>query len=60
MHQAIKEGFILDVLGDYVDYDTYYRIVKQAEDDPDLPKRRTSATLAKFLALHPHFDTITT
>lgn len=54
MRQAIEEGFILDVLQHYIDYDAYYRLVKQAEDDPELPKRRTSVALAKFMTLHPH------
>ena len=54
MRQAIEEGFILDVLQHYIDYDAYYRLVKQAEDDPDLPKRRTAVALAKFMTLHPH------
>ena len=54
MRQAIEEGFILDVLQHYIDYDTYFRIVKQADDDPELPKRRTAVALAKFLSLHPH------
>ena len=53
MRQAIEEGFILDVLQHYIDYNTYFRIVKQADDDPELPKRRTSVALAKFLSLHP-------
>ena len=54
MRQAIEERFILDVLQHYIDYDAYYRLVKQAEDDPDLPKRRTTVALAKFMTLHPH------
>ena len=54
MRQAIEEGFILDVLRHYIDYDAYYRILKQAEDDPSLPKRRTATALAKFMTLHPH------
>ena len=54
MRQAIEERFILDVLRHYIDYDAYYRIVKQAEDDPNLPKRRTATALAKFMTLHPH------
>ena len=53
MRQAIEEGFILDVLQRYIDYDTYYRIVKAVEDDPEFPKRRASVALAKFLSLHP-------
>ena len=54
MRQAIEEGFILDVLQHYIDYDAYFRLVQQAEEDPNLPKRRTSVALAKFMTLHPH------
>ena len=54
MRQAIEEGFILDVLRNYTDYDTYYGLVKRAEDDEKFPKRRTSVALAKFLTLHPY------
>ena len=54
MRQAIEEGFILDVLGNYTSYNTYYRLVKQAEDDKEFPKRRTAVALAKFLTLHEH------
>lgn len=54
MRQAIEEGFILDVLQHYTTYKTYYRLVKQAEDDPDLPKKKATRVLAKFMSLHPH------
>ncbi len=54
MRQAIEEGFILDVLRHYIDYNAYYRLVKQAEDDPQVPKRRTATALAKFVILHPY------
>ena len=54
MRQAIEERFILDVLQNYTDYDTYYRLVKRASEDRELPKRRTAAALAKFMQLHPH------
>ena len=54
MRQAIEEGFILDVLRNYTSYKTYYRLVKQAEDDKEFPKRRTAVALAKFLTLHEH------
>ena len=54
MRQAIEEGFILDVLQRYVEYSVYYRLAKAAEDDPDVPKRRTSTAIAKFARLHPY------
>ena len=34
MRQAIEEKFILSVLERYTDYDTYYKLNKQAQDDP--------------------------
>lgn len=54
MRQAIEERFILDVLQNYTDYDTYYRLVKRASADRELPRRRAAAALAKFMQLHPH------
>jgi type I restriction enzyme, R subunit len=54
MRQAIEEGFILDVLTNYTTYKAYYRLVKEAEDDPELPKRKASKALAKFASLHPY------
>jgi type I restriction enzyme R subunit len=54
MRQAIEEGFILDVLANYTTYSTYYKLLKAAEDDPDLPKKKAARVLAKFMSLHPH------
>ncbi len=54
MRQAIEERFILDVLQHYIDYDAYFKLVKDAEDDPEFPKRRTSTAIAKFAHLHEH------
>ena len=54
MRQAIEEKFILNVLTNYTDYDTYYKLVQQAEDDPEFPKRKTARKLARFVALHPY------
>ena len=54
MKQAIQEGFILDVLTNYTTYKTYWRLLKCAADDPQVPKRRAARVLAKFMSLHPH------
>ena len=54
MRQAIEEKFILSVLERYTDYDTYYKLNKQAQDDPDFPKRKAATALARFAALHPY------
>jgi len=54
MRQAIEEGFILDVLTNYTTYATFYKLLKAAEDDPELPKKKGARALAKFMSLHPH------
>ncbi|MCY3669123.1 MAG: type I restriction endonuclease [Gemmatimonadetes bacterium] len=54
MRQAIEEGFILDVLSNYTTYNVYYRLLKNAEDDPNLPKKKAARALAKFANFHPH------
>jgi type I restriction enzyme R subunit len=54
MRQAIEEGFILDVLQNYTTYETYYNLVKKAEEDPQLPEREARGAIARFLKLHPH------
>ena len=54
MRQAIEEGFILDVLANYTTYTTYYRLANNlGGDDPELPKGKAAAALARFVSLHP-------
>ena len=40
MKQAIEEGFILDVLGNYTPVDSYHNLVKMIEDDPEFDSRK--------------------
>ena len=54
MRQAIEEKFIHDVLEHYVPYKTYFKLVKQVENDPAVPKRKAARALARFVGLHPH------
>jgi len=54
MRQAIEEGFILDVLKNYVTYDTYFKVGKKISDDPRYEKSKANKALGKFLSLHPH------
>jgi type I restriction enzyme, R subunit len=54
MRQAIEEKFILDVLTNYTTYSLYFRLLKTAEDDPALPKKKGTSVLAKFTSLHPY------
>ena len=52
MKQAIEEGFILDVLQNYVTYRAYYQINKAIEDDPELETVATKRKIAKHIELH--------
>ncbi len=54
MRQAIEEGFIEDVLKHYVTYKTYFRLIKKAEDDPNVERKKAARALARFMRLHPH------
>ena len=53
MRQAIEEEFILDVLANYSTYDTYWRLGTELSSDPDVPKSKAAAALAKYVSLHP-------
>lgn len=54
MRQAIEEGFIMDVLQNYMTYNMYYQIVKTIEDDPDMESTAGARAVTNFEALHPH------
>lgn len=54
MRQAIEEHFIEDVLKNYVTYKTYYKLIKKAEDDPNVERKKAAKALARFMRLHPH------
>ncbi len=53
MRQAIEEGFILDVLSNYMTYSTYFKLANASTDDPEVDQRKASAALARFVSLHP-------
>ncbi|UWP96465.1 DEAD/DEAH box helicase family protein [Aliiroseovarius crassostreae] len=53
MRQAIEEGFILDVLQNYMTYQAYYQLEKAIEDDPDFKGRKAQARVARYASLHP-------
>lgn len=53
MRQAIEEGFILDVLRNYVTYKTYWRLANANPDDREVDERKASAQLARFATLSP-------
>ncbi len=54
MRQAIDEGFILDVLKNYVTYETFFRIGKNSPENPLVDKSRAVSDIKKFVSLHPH------
>ena len=53
MRQAIAEGFIMDVLQNYTTYKRFFGLIKQIEDDPDVPRRKAAKALTRYLELHP-------
>ena len=53
MRQAIQENFILDVLENYTTYKRFFGLVKQVEDDPNVPKKAAAKALGQYLELHP-------
>ena len=54
MRQAIEEGFIMDVLQNYMTYDTCFKIAKTIPDNPDVPGSRAAKVIRKFEQLHPY------
>ncbi len=54
MKQAIQEGFILDVLKYYTPVDSYYRLMKTVEDDPEFDIKRSSKKLRRYVESHEH------
>ncbi len=54
MKQAIQEGFILDVLRQYTPVDSYYKLVKKIEGDPEFDTRRAKKKLRRYVESHDH------
>lgn len=54
MRQAIEEGFILDVLQNYMTYATCFKIAKNTPDNPDVPSNRAAKVIRKYQELHPY------
>lgn len=53
MHQAIEEGFILDVLQNYMTYKTCFKIANSTPENPKVPASRASKVIKKYQQLHP-------
>ncbi len=56
MRQAIEEGFILDVLSNYVTIKEAFKLITNTEDNPELLEERAKRALFKYY--HQHEFTI--
>lgn len=54
MRQAIEERFIMDVLANYTTYQTFWKIEKATEEDPEYESKKARRAIARFVSLHPH------
>ena len=54
MKQAVQEGFIVDVLQHYTPVQSYYKLAKTVEDDPEFDTRRAQQKLRRFVEGHDH------
>ena len=54
MKQAIQEGFILDVLRYYTPVESYYKLVKKIEGDPEFDTMRARKKLRRYVESHDH------
>ena len=52
MKQAIQEGFILDVLSSYTPVESYYKLIKKVEEDPEFDTRRAQKKLRAYVENH--------
>jgi len=54
MKQAIQEGFILDVLKHYTPVESYYKLIKKVEGDPEFDTKRAKKKLRRYVESHEH------
>jgi len=54
MKQAVEEGFILDVLKAYTPVDSYYKLIKKSEDDPEFDTKKAQKKLRRYVESHDH------
>lgn len=54
MKQAVEEGFILDVLKAYTPVDSYYKLVKKTDDDPEFDTKKARKKLRRYVESHDH------
>ncbi len=54
MKQAIQEGFILDVLKYYMPVESYYKLAKTVEADPEFDVKKAKKKLRRYVEGHEH------
>jgi type I restriction enzyme R subunit len=54
MKQAIQEGFILDVLQNYTPVESYYRLMKKVEGDPEFDTKKAQKKLRRYVESHEY------
>lgn len=54
MKQAIQEGFILDVLKSYTPVDSFYKLVKKIEGDPEFDTKKAQKKLRRYVESRDH------
>lgn len=54
MKQAIEEDFILDVLKSYTPVESYYKLVKKTDDDPEFDTKKAKKKLRRYVESHDH------
>ena len=54
MKQAIQEGFILDVLKHYTPVQSYYKLAKTVQGDPEFDVRKARKKLRRYVEGHEH------
>lgn len=54
MRQAIEEGFILDVLQNYITYSTAWKIAHPDGEDDEVDSKKARMKLARWVRLHPY------
>jgi type I restriction enzyme R subunit len=54
MKQAIQEGFILDVLRHYTPVESYYKLIKKVDSDPEFDSKKAKKKLRRYVESHEH------
>ncbi len=54
MKQATQEGFILDVLERYTPVESYYKLIKKIEGDPEFDTKRAKKKLRHYVESRDH------